>query len=135
MNFKKIWIYKFVIFPFLVSVLFFTIIHFTKTQINLTKIDLITNISGILAGFLFSTLGILITLPKTNFSDLAKYSKAMKSTYITIFSAIIIFIIEIVLALINLQTAVLYFFLCGLTNTILSTIDLFQIAYFNSQSE
>lgn len=129
--------YKYIIVPgiFLFVCAIFKYKFSMHINIGDRNIDMIVNLSGILAGFLFTTMGILISLPKNRFTDAIKGTRTLKSTYITIFSAVVFLFISMILGIIKPCGYIIVPFLIGLTNTLLSASDLFMIGYLSSKSK
>lgn len=129
--------YKYIIVPsiFLFACAIFKYKFSMHINIGDRNIDMIVNLSGILAGFLFTTMGILISLPKNRFTDAIKGTRTLKSTYITIFSAVVFLFISMILGIIKPCEYIIVPFLIGLTNTLLSAFDLFMIGYLSSKSK
>lgn len=123
--------YTYVWFP-LISVI---LIDWIKPDISEKQYEILINISGILSGFLFTTLGILIALPQNRFTEFIRKYYIIKTVYLSIFSGIITFFLSIIIGFACNNRAVLYLTFYGISCTILSSFYLFVIGYFSSKSK
>lgn len=95
----------------------------------------IINLSGILAGFLFTSLGIMIALPDNKFTTLLKENGYMKIIYKTMTIGIISFLISMIIGLFSFSTSIMtILFIIGVSETFLSSYYIYRVSYFTSKS-
>ena len=114
------------------------IIYVFLLKDRLLSVDFISNIinlSGILAGFLFTSLGIMIALPDNSFTILLKENGYMKIIYKTMAIGIVSFLISMIIGLFNFNNSIMtIFFTIGVSETFLSSYYLYRVSYYTSKS-
>lgn len=124
--------YNYIIFPALVFTTYILTYYFTKFKIHTDLRQNICNISGVLAGFLFTAHSIILALPgDKKFINLLKEYGYFKIMFINIFLGEITLIISLILSLFNLAGYIsLLTFLVGLTYTVILAIILFSVSLY-----
>lgn len=106
-----------------------------KLSLNKNIVQSIISVSGSLAGFLFTTLGILIGLPDNKFIQLLKKTKYMQVVFNTIIIGIISLLISTVLGVFNILKSInICIFIIGMAETFLGAIYLYKITLYSSKS-
>jgi len=96
----------------------------------------LVNVSGILAGFLFTSLGIIITLPDNKFTQMLTKIGYMKIIYTAMFMGIMSFLIAMLLGLFNIiEQITKLLFVIGISETFLSAFYLYRVSYFSGKSK
>lgn len=96
----------------------------------------VINLSGILAGFLFTSMGIMISLPDNKFTAQLSRSGYLKIVYRTMTIGILSFLIAMVTGLFRLgPDYTSFFFIIGVSETFLSSYYLFRISHYSSISK
>jgi len=111
-------------------------ISFYRKPIDMLFISNAINLSGILAGFLFTSLGIMISLPDNKFTILLKENGYMRIVYKTMAIGIVAFLISMVIGLIRFNSIVMaVFFTIGVSETFLSSYYLYRVSYYSGKSK
>ena len=96
----------------------------------------LTNVSGVLAGFLFTSLGILISLPSNKFISFLKKTGHMRIIHNCIMIGIMAFLITMVLGLFNTSIKLAtYLFVVGISETFVSACYMYRVSYYSEKSE
>lgn len=94
------------------------------------------NVSGILAGFLFTSLGMIIALPDNKFTMLLKENGYMKIIYNSMMLGIVSLLISMLIGMFNLsESMAIIFFIVGISETFLSAYYLYRVSYFSGKSK
>ena len=125
---------------FICPLLFIAIYILVKIMANL-EIDEefnsnIINISGILSGFLFSSLGVMMSLPDNKFTQALRKSGYMDIIYNAMFIGIIFLIITLIFGLFKLLPAIKDItFIIGLSETLLSAYYIYKVTKLANKSK
>lgn len=96
----------------------------------------VINLSGILAGFLFTSMGIMISLPDNKFTAQLSKSGYLKIVYRTMTVGILSFLIAMIIGMFRVDpNYTSFFFIIGVSETFLSSYYLFRISHFSSISK
>lgn len=127
--------YAYLVFPF-VSVFIYIICNkIFEIEINNEFNSNIINVSAVLAGFLFTSLGIIISLPQNKFIEQLRLVGYMDVIYKAMFLGIIFLISTLILGLFNIAHKVkIILFVSGLAETILSSYYLYKVTKLSSKS-
>lgn len=128
--------YAYLIFP----LLFIAIYIFLKKTLNISIDEEfnsnIINVSGTLSGFLFTSLGIMLSLPENRFTQVLKESGYIEIIHKSMFLGIVFLIITLVFGLFNvLPRFKIIFFIVGLSETLLSSYYLYRVTKLSSKSK
>lgn len=95
----------------------------------------IANISGVLAGFLFTAYGIFLSLPDNNFITYLKRTNYFKIVLKTLLYGICFMLIAMLLGIFKiLDKFMLITFLCGVSEVIVSVYYFYKITTLSSKS-
>ena len=95
--------------------------NFIEASNDLSYMNNIINLSGVLAGFLFTTYGIFMSLPNNRFIYLLKFNGYMGIIYKTLLFGIVFLISSMILGLFtNYYNLITYIFVFGISETITS---------------
>lgn len=104
-------------------------------KINDTFIPNLINVSGVLAGFLFTALGILISLPRNKFIKFLIETGYMRIIYNCMIMGVIALLTSMILGLFNvLIKLMIYMFIIGISETVVSAYYLYRVSYLSSKS-
>lgn len=129
---KNVFVYGYVS----ISAIAFTIciFFFNNTKLNFNLQD-IPSISGSFAGFLFTSLSIIISIPNNRFMKPLRKSQLYFNILMSYVVTIIVFIAIIIAALFKLEgNTIISLFITALIETIILTIYLFKIAHYSSRA-
>ena len=99
-------------------------------------INNIINLSGVLAGFLFTTYGIFMSLPNNRFIHLLKFNGYMGIIYKTLLFGIVFLISSMILGLFtNYYNLITYIFVFGISETITSVYHFYKVLKYSSKSK
>lgn len=130
---KKIYL----IIPIISSIIFCVLVstgNIVSNDFNV-KSDII-GVSGTLAGFLFSSLGIIIALPRNNFISKISSSGHMLIIIKTIIGGIIFFILSIITSIFtNYMLLIKIIFIMGLSEFTVALYQFSQIIKFSNKSD
>lgn len=109
---------------------------------NLVNIDFdkefqsnMINISGILSGFLFTSIGIMLALPSNKFTQKLNSIGYIKIIFRAMIIGIFALITSMLLGLFNTcNRACNIFFVIGISETLLSAYYLYKVSYYSSKS-
>ncbi len=108
------------------------VINISSTQ---NFLDNIINLSGIMAGFLFTTYGILMSLPNNKFIELLKFNKTINIVFKTLLLGIIFLISAMILGLFTEYFSLItYIFIFGISETVTSVYQFYQILKYSYKS-
>lgn len=128
--------YAYILAPILGLVIYFILIDVAKIELSENFMENLINISGILAGFLFTSMGIMITLPDNKFTQLLKRTGYMKIIYKAMTVGIMSFLIAMMLGLFNINEIVSkLLFMIGISETFLSAYYLYRVSYYSGKSK
>lgn len=133
---KAMKVYWFIL-PIIIFVIMMLFCNWNKIEpIVISKSSDILNISGTLIGFLFSTLSILLALPGNNYIKRLRRNDKLRVTRNNIFIGIISFFSTILLSILtNKFKFIIIFFVIGLIEIIISSLQLFIILKYSSEFE
>lgn len=130
MNFVK---FAYIYAPVISMIVYITLLK--DRDLDIDFISNVINLSGILAGFLFTSLGIMITLPDNKFTILLKENGYMEIIYRTMTMGIVSFLISMITGLFNFSNSIMtIFFIIGVSETFLSAYYLYKVSYYTSKS-
>lgn len=93
------------------------------------------NISGVLSGFLFSSIGIMLALPSNKFTQTLNSIGYMKIIFRAMIIGIFTLLISMLLGLFNVCSKVYsIFFVIGISETLLSAYYLYKVSYYSGKS-
>lgn len=128
--------YAYIFTPLIGLITYSILMNFIEIKLDENYLSNLINISGILAGFLFTSLGIMISLPDNKFTQLLKQIGYMRIIYNAITVGIIFFLIAMILGLFNISTTVAnLFFIVGISETFLSSYYLYRVSYYSGKSK
>lgn len=127
--------YVFIYAPIIGSITYTFISKFVNIEISDEFIPNLINVSGVLAGFLFTALGILISLPRNKFIKYLLETGHMKIIYNSMILGVVTLLISMILGLFNiLIKVVIYMFIIGISETLVSAYYLYRVSYYSSKS-
>jgi len=128
--------YAYIFAPIAGLIIYYILIHIIKIQLDPNFMISLVNVSGILAGFLFTSLGIIITLPDNKFTQMLTKIGYMKIIYTAMFMGIMSFLIAMLLGLFNIiEQITKLLFVIGISETFLSAFYLYRVSYFSGKSK
>lgn len=126
--------YAYVYIPVASVLIVFT--SFRNNPVDYEFISNAINLSGILAGFLFTSLGIMISLPDNKFTAQLTINGYMGIIFKTMAIGIVAFLISMVMGLLKFNTSIMsLFFTVGVSETFLSSYYLFQVSKYSGKSK
>lgn len=127
--------YAYIVCP-LFSIIIYSIISiFFKIDIDEEFNSNVINISGILSGFLFSSLGIMMSLPDNKFTQALRKYKYMDIIYNAMFIGIIFLTITLIVGLFKIFSMIKEItFIIGLSETLLSAYYIFKVTKLANKS-
>ncbi|NOH14830.1 hypothetical protein [Clostridium cochlearium] len=135
MNVKEFIIKNAYIITPLVILIVYVLLKNKGLQINDEFDPNVINVSGVLAGFLFSSLGIMMSLPDNKFTELLRNYGYMNIIYKAMFIGIITLILTLVLGIFKICNKLKeILFIIGLTETVLSAYYVYKITSLASKS-
>ena len=136
-NIKKYFIKYAYVFAAIIGLSIYSVLFYVvKIELNENFMTNLINISGILAGFLFTSLGIIISLPDNKFTQQLTKTGYMKIIYRAMGMGIMSLLIAMMLGIFNIieQVAKL-FFITGISETFLSAYYLYRVSYYSGESK
>ncbi|MBC8590655.1 hypothetical protein [Wansuia hejianensis] len=128
--------HAYLMFPLLGTAIYFICNKLLELNIDTEFNSNIINVSAVLAGFLFSSLGIIISLPQNRFIERLKLIGYMEIIYRAMFLGIIFLISTLILGLFNIgYNLKILLFVSGLSETILSSYYLYKVTKLSSKSK
>ncbi|MCI5643440.1 MAG: hypothetical protein MR285_04960 [Peptoniphilus sp.] len=110
--------------------------NFIESSSDQSYINNIINLSGVLAGFLFTTYGIFMSLPNNRFIHLLKFNGYMGIIYKTLLFGIVFLISSMILGLFtNYYNLITYIFVFGISETITSVYHFYKVLKYSSKSK
>lgn len=128
--------YAFLYAPLFGIITYFLVNTFIDIKINEQFMPNLVNISGVLAGFLFTSLGILISLPENKFIIFLKETGHMKIIFNSMIIGIMLLLISMVLGLFDFCNEItIYIFVGGISETFISAYYLYKVSYYSGKSK
>lgn len=128
--------YSYLILPIISIAIYIICNKLFEIEIDSEFNSNIINVSAVLAGFLFSSLGIIISIPQNKFIDRLKTVGYMDIIYRSMFLGIIFLISTLIFGLFNIIHKVkIILFISGLSETILSSYYLYKVTKLSSRSK
>lgn len=129
--------YSFIFAPFLGLILYFILLK--KDVINIDSENIrsnLSNISGVLAGFLFTTMGIIQTMPDNRFRQVLREIDYLEIIYRTLGLGIIFLLTSLVFATFGFNNSIMFiFFVSGLSEAFLGAYYLYKLSYYSGKSK
>lgn len=128
--------FAYVYVPLFGLIVFALLANYVKVDFDKEFKSNMINISGILAGFLFTSIGIMLTLPNNKFTQTLNSIGYMKIIFRAMVIGIFALLISMLLGLFNVcSTAYSIFFVIGISETFLSAYYLYKVSYYSGRSK
>jgi len=128
--------FAYIIAPTVGLFIYFIFKKLSNFNIDDNFVSNLINVSGILAGFLFTSLGIIISLPENKFIQLLKDTGYMKIIYNSMIIGIITLLIAMLLGMFNFKKIPTELsFIIGISETFLSAYYLYRVSYYSGKSK
>lgn len=127
--------FSFIYAPIIGLFIYFLLSKLLKTKLDTDFMSNLINVSGILSGFLFSSLGIIISLPSTKFTNFLKETGYMRIIYNSMIIGIMTLLISMLLGMFSISIAATkLLFIVGISETFLSAYYLYRVSYYSGKS-
>lgn len=128
--------YAYLTFPLLLIIAYVICKKIFNINIDEEFNSNVINVSGTLSGFLFTSLGIMLSLPENKFTQVLKESGYIEIIHKAMFLGIVFLIITLVLGLFKILSRLkTIFFIIGLSETLLSSYYLYRVTKLSSKSK
>lgn len=132
---EKLRTYSYFVAPIVAILAYLFFNKYFKLEINQEFDSNIINVSAVLSGFLFTSLGIIIALPSNRFTEHLKKVGYMDIIHRAMFIGIILLVVTLTLGLFSINHKIkILFFVAGLSETILSSYYLYKVTTLSSNS-
>lgn len=103
---------------------------------DFSYISAVINISAVLAGFLFTCIGIIMTLPQNKFTSALVASGYLRLIHRIMFSGVILLLATVLMGLLAFPaTCVMFFFTMGFAEVVLSAFYLYKVVSLSAKSK
>lgn len=127
--------YAYIIAPSLFIIIYLILKETIHLNIDEEFNSNVINISGVLSGFLFSSLGIIMSLPDNKFTRALREYNYMEIIYKTMFIGIVSLIMTLILGLFKVLSSLkTILFIIGLSETLLSSYYIYKVTKLANKS-
>lgn len=127
--------YAYLVAPVLAIFIYVILNKYLELEIAEEFNSNVINVSAVLAGFLFASLGIIIALPENKFIQRLKLVGYMDIIHASMFLGVIFLVLTLTFGLFNVSHKIkIILFVAGLSETILSSYYLYKITKLSSKS-
>lgn len=133
---EKLREFSYILFLVIGLMVYIILLRYNESIFDFVNIDNIINLSGIFAGFIFTTFGIVMSLPDNKFTELMKSSGYMLIIYRTLLMGIVFFGLSMVFGLFtDIRKLIVLFFFIGLSETILTIYYFYKLVTLTMKSQ
>lgn len=133
---EKLREFSYILFLVIGFIVYIILLRYNESIFDFVNIDNIINLSGIFAGFIFTTFGIVMSLPDNKFTELMKSSGYMLIIYRTLLTGIVFFGLSMVFGLFtDITKLIVLFFFIGLSETILTIYYFYKLVTLTMKSQ
>lgn len=127
--------YAYIVAP-IIGLIIYTFFLKNKCPFDTEFKSNLINVSGVLAGFLFTSLGIIISLPDNKFTNLLKQTRYISIIYNSMIIGIIALLISMLFGMFSvIDKITITAFIIGISETFLSAYYLYRVSYYSGKSK